>query len=30
MKTNFETRLKDQAEINLCTFLDLGLQDHIL
>ena len=30
MKTNFENRLKTQIEINLCTFLDLGLWDHTL
>ena len=30
MKTNFENRLKHQVEINLYTFLDLGLQDHTL
>ena len=30
MKTDFENRLKHQVEINLCTFLDLGLQDHTL
>ena len=30
MKTDFENRQRHQVEINLCTFLDLGLQDHTL
>ena len=30
MKTDFENRLKRQVEINLCTILDFGLQDHTL
>ena len=30
MKTNFENHLKHQVEITLCTFLDLGLQNHTL
>ena len=30
MKTDFENRLKHQVEINVCAFLDLGLQDHTL
>ena len=29
-ETDFENRLKHQVEINLCTFLDLELQDHNL
>ena len=28
MKTDFENRLNHQVKINLCTFIDLGLQDH--
>ena len=28
MKTNFENRLKHQIEIDLCAFVDLGLQGH--
>ena len=30
MKTNFENSLQHQAEITLCTFLDLGLRDQTL
>ena len=30
MKTDFENRLKQQVEINVCTFLDLRLQDNTL
>ena len=30
MNTDFENRLKHKVEINLCTFLDLGLQDNSL
>ena len=30
MKTDFENHPNYQVEINLCTFSDLGLQDHTL
>ena len=30
MKTDFENRLKHQVKINLCTILDLVIQDHPL